>query len=192
MCHCNSYDIENCVWFNCNGIYPISRIVMSYLKTAKVVMAYFQLTLLSTDLFAVNDGKSNLRQPHSFSLTFGHSFIIVPCSHWKWESFFPSNEINKTSKRETRKAADGANGPQLQTACLVLNWALMPCLVARCFSYFLFSSTLFNQLSITWIHNHTFSIIYSQSHIHNLIFIITDLEICLIQQIHKKITRVYQ
>jgi hypothetical protein len=26
-------------------IYPISQIVMAYLKTAKVVMAYFQLTL---------------------------------------------------------------------------------------------------------------------------------------------------
>jgi hypothetical protein len=34
------------IWLNCNVIYPISWIVMAYLKTAKVVMAYFQLTIV--------------------------------------------------------------------------------------------------------------------------------------------------
>jgi hypothetical protein len=47
-------DIENFpfnfdIWLNCNGIYPISQIVMAYLKIAKVVMAYFQLTLDSVE-----------------------------------------------------------------------------------------------------------------------------------------------
>jgi hypothetical protein len=36
------------VWLNFNGIYPISQIVIAYLKTAKVVMAYFQLTQINT------------------------------------------------------------------------------------------------------------------------------------------------